>query len=392
MIEMEDSDKDYSKQVKDDAKSRLFSGTMFGFFQTLFMAFALLIPTIYFASMDISIAMFAFLLVIGDVFSFIAKPLLGHLTDRHGERIFLLAGGIAFVVCLFLIGQTSDIASIIVLKIISGVASALMFVTIFIYSLRHVREKPDRKVGTFNGLSSLGWTAGFLIPGIFIGIYGITSAFYLILAAGLVWVFLMYRLAEKKRSADAARPSFAFLKKTWKYIIFKTMDIGIFSAFIFFFTRYAMKTLGLSGSIVSLIVIAEVICFSVTNLIIGRISNPRIRRFWLPLCIASHFVGATFMVFGTSLVHFYLVGAFLGIAGGFIDVWMYSSISESFASADKGKVFGTLGWSNDLATIAGTQIPLLFVTLGLGTFTALYVYPLAMLATFLLSGWKSRHK
>jgi hypothetical protein len=98
------------------------------------------------------------------------------------------------------------------------------------------------------------------------------------------------------------------------------------------------------------------------------------------------------MVFGTSLVHFYLVGAFLGIAGGFIDVWMYSSISESFASADKGKVFGTLGWSNDLATIAGTQIPLLFVTLGLGTFTALYVYPLAMLATFLLSGWKSRHK
>jgi MFS family permease len=375
---------------KDRVNSRLLSGAMFGFFQTLFMAFAMLIPTMYFASLDISIMMFAFLLSIGDVFSFIMKPVLGHLTDRHGERKFLLVGGLAFVVCLFLIGQTADIATITLLKIVSGVASALMFVTIFIYSLRYVRDKPDRKVGTFNGLASLGWTAGFLIPGLFIGAYGISNAFYLILVSGIVWVLLMYKLAERKKSEDPARPSFAFLRRTWKYIILKTMDIGIFSAFIFFFTRYAMKTLGLSGGVVSLIVIAEVVCFSLTNFIVGRISNPRVRRFWLPVCIASHLVGATIMVFGTSLVHFYLVGAFLGIAGGFIDVWMYSSISEDFRPEEKGKVIGTLGWSNDLATIAGAQIPLLFVTLGLGTFTALYVFPLVMLVTYIASASRKK--
>ncbi len=366
---------------QDSPRSRILSGSLFGFFQTLFMAFAMLIPTMYFSSLNISIVMFAFLLSIGDVFSFALKPVLGHLTDRHGERALLLAGGLVFVICLFMIGQTTDLLAITGLKIASGVASALMFVTIFIYSLRHVRERPDRKVGTFNGLASLGWTAGFLIPGIFVGMYGISNAFYLILASGIVWVLLMHRLADRKRGEGAARPSFAFLRRTWKYIIFKTMDIGIFSAFIFFFTRYAMKTLGLSGGVVSLIVIAEVVCFSLTNFAVGRVSNPRIRRFWLPVCIAFHVAGATAMVFGSSLLHFYLVGAFLGIAGGFIDVWMYSRISEDFRPEEKGKVIGTLGWSNDLATIAGAQIPLVFIAAGLGTFTALYVFPLVMLAT-----------
>jgi predicted MFS family arabinose efflux permease len=367
-----------------ETKSRLMSGALFGFFQTLFMAFAMLIPTMYFSSLNISIIMFAFLLSIGDVFSFIAKPLLGHLTDRHGERVFLLIGGLVFIVCLFMIGQTTDILLITILKIISGIASALMFVTIFIYSLRFVKNEPDNKVGMFNGLSSLGWIIGFLIPGFFIDRFGISSAFYLLLVAGLVWVLLIYRFANKKRSGDAARPSFAFLKKTWKYIIFKTMDLAMFSAFVFFFARYALKTLGLSGSFVSLVVIAECVLFSATNLVVGRISNKRIRKYWLPLCIILHLAAATLMVFGSALPHYFIVAMLIGTAGGLIDIWTFSRISESFAAEEKGKVISTLSWNNDLATIVAAQVPVIFISAGLGTFTALYVFPLVMVVTLFL--------
>jgi len=376
--------------MTDDSRARLFSGAFFGFFQTVFMAFAMLIPTMYFSSLNISIVMFAFLLSIGDVFSFIAKPVLGHFTDKHGERSFLIVGGLVFISCLFMIGQTTDILLITVFKIISGVASALMFVTIFIYSLRFVNKDPDRKVGMFNGMSSLGWIIGFLIPGLFIDRFGIPSAFYLILAAGLVWVLMIYKFADKKRSGESAKPSFAFLKKTWKYIIFKTMDLAMFSAFVFFFARYALKTLGLPGSTVSLVVIAECVLFSGTNFVVGRISNKRIRKYWLPLCIVAHFSAATIMVFGNALPHYFIVAALIGVAGGLIDIWTFSRISEAFAAADKGKVIGTLGWNNDLATIAGAQVPLIFITLGLGTFTALYVFPLVMLAT-LVAGKAAKH-
>lgn len=367
----------------DHIRHRLFSGSTFGFFQTLFMAFALLVPTMYFSSLDISIVVYAFLLSIGDVFSFIMKPVIGYLTDRHGERRYLLVGGFLSIFCLFLIGQTTDILLITVLKVISGVASALVFVTIVIYSLRFVnRENPERKIGMFNGVSNLGWIVGLLIPGLFVDSYGIRPAFYLILAVGAVWVVLMFRLTRKYESGESAKPSFSVIKKTWKYIILKTMDLAMFSAFIFFFTRFALKDLGLPGSTVSMIVIVEVILFSSTNFIVGRMAGTRSRKFLVPACILAHLAAAGTMVFGSALPHYYLVGALIGMAGGFIDIWMYSRISEDFGYFEKGRVIGTVGWSNDLSTIIGAQVPLLFIALGLGTFSALFVFPLVMMVTF----------
>ncbi|MCK5021615.1 MAG: MFS transporter [Candidatus Peribacteraceae bacterium] len=367
----------------DEVKSRVLSGAGFGFFQTMFMAFALLVPTMYFSSLDISIVVYAFLLSIGDVFSFIMKPILGALTDRHGERRFLLFGGLAFIFCLFLVGQTTDIFLITIFKIISGVASALVFVTIIIYSLRYVKDEPENKIGIFNGLSNLGWIVGLLIPGMFVDSFGISPAFYLILVVGIIWVVFMFKFARKYESGESAKPSFAFVKRIWKFILLKTMDLAMFSAFIFFFTRYALKDLGLPGSTVSFIVIAEVLLFSGTNFLIGRVSNRRIRKYWLPLAIILHLGAATAMVFGTEISHYYIVGMLIGAAGGFVDIWMYSHISENFGYLEKGKVLGTLGWSHDLSTIIGAQVPILFIAFGFGTFTALYVFPVIMAITYI---------
>jgi MFS family permease len=361
------------------------SGATFGFFQTLLMAFAMMIPAMYFSSLDISIVVYAFLLSIGDVLSFIMKPILGFLTDKHGEKKYLLIGGFVFFFSLFLIGQTTSVVWIISLKVIGGVASALMFVMIIIYSLRMVKEKPDKKVGLYGGLSNLGWVLGLLIPGIFIDFFGLQPAFYLILIVGIVWVFLMFRFAKKYESGVSAKPSFSFMKKIPSFIIFKTMDLAMFSAFLFFFTRYALQTLGLSRSTVSIIVVVEVFFFAISNFLISRVSNKSVRRYWVPLCIIFHLLAASVMVFATSIIHYYLVSIFIGTAGGFIDIWIYSKVSENFAYHEKGKVIGTLGWSYDLATIAGAQIPLIFVALGLGTFTALYVFPIVILITYLVS-------
>jgi MFS family permease len=386
MIEMKDHKGDTLNDVKDDARTRLFSGSLFGLFQTLFMAFAMIIPAMYFSSLNISIVVYAFLLSIGDVFSFAMKPVIGHLTDRHGERRYLMAGGFVFFFSLFLIGQTSDVLAITALKIAGGVASALVFVTIIIYSLRKVgQDKPDRKVGFFSGVSNLGWTFGLLIPGLFMDAFGIKPAFYLIFVVGAVWVLLMLRFAKKYESKVSVRPSFSYMKKIPAYIIYKSMDLAMFSAFLFFFVRYALQTLGLSRSVVSMIVVVEVILFAASVFLVGRISNKKLRKYWVPFCILFHLLGATAMVFATSMVHYYLVAIFIGIAGGFIDIWIYSNVSEKFEQHEKGKVIGTLGWSYDLATIFGAQIPIIFVALGLGTFTALYVFPLVMLVTYLFA-------
>lgn len=346
------------------------------------MAFAMLIPTIYFSSLEISIVVYAFLLSIGDVFSFIMKPIVGALTDKHGERRYMIIGGIIFFVSLFLIGFTTDIVWLAILKIIGGVSSALVFVIIIIYSLRLVKDKPDSKVGFFTGLGNLGWVIGLFIPGLFVDSFGIQPAFYLIFAVGVLWIIFMFRFAKKKETKHSVRPSFSFLKKIPHLVILKSMDLAMFSAFLFFFTRYALQTLGLSGAVISSVVVAEVIIFALSNILVGKISNKNRRKYWIPAGIIFHLLAATTMFFAFDLMHYYLVGVFIGLAGGFVDVWIFSNISEKFESEEKGKVIGTFGWSYDFATILGAQVPLIFILLNLGTFTALFVFPIVMLITF----------
>jgi len=78
-----------------------------------------------------------------------------------------------------------------------------------------------------------------------------------------------------------------------------------------------------------------------------------------------------------------------GAAGGFIDVWLFSRISESVKKYDKGLFYGTFGWSYDFATIVGGQMPVIFVMLGLNQFASMFVFPGLMIIAYLLSKKKT---
>jgi MFS family permease len=374
------------KYTKEE-KGRLFSGAGFGFFHTMLRAFAMIVPAFYFSSLDISIVTYGFLLTIGDFFSFLLKPYLGHLTDKYGERKFLLGCSLLFFITLFLIGFTDFVPAIVFLKIISGVTSALLFVLIIIYGLRNVSKKPDRKVATFGAIKESGWILGLLIPGLVIDRFGIKPAFYLIFVAGVVWVYFMYKLTKKYKYKPKikVKASLSFLKKIPLLVILKSMDLAVFTAFLFFFTRYALQSLGLSRSIVSIIVVVETLLFSLTLYLVGRISKKSRRKYWVPVCIISHLIGIVVMLNASALYHYFLASILFGAAGGFIDVWLFSRISESVKKYDKGLFYGTFGWSYDFATIVGGQMPVIFVMLGLNQFASMFVFPGLMIIAYLLS-------
>ena len=370
-----------------DEKSRLYTGALFGFLQSLLMAFSIAIPAFYFNSIGVSLAVYAFLLSIGDVISFLSKPIIGNLTDRFGERNFLIAGVLIFVSSLFLIGQTTDVLLLTILKIVSGVAGAILFVVILIYGLRKVKVEPDKKVGFFGGIKSSGWIFGLLIPGIFISTFGIGNAFNLILLIGLVWLIATIHFARKYGIVEKikVKPSFAFIKKIPVLMVYKTMDLAMFSTFLFFFIRVGLKDLGLTAAVISIVLAIENIFFAGNQLLVGKISNKNRRKYWIPLTIISHLIAAWFIINANSLMDYILGGIFIGLAGGFMDVWIFSKISEDVEHHNKGKFIGTFGWSYDFATIIGAQLPLLVVAFGLNQFSALFVYPVVMLLTFLVA-------
>jgi len=369
----------------DENRGRLFSGAGFGFFHTMLMAFSIIVPVLYFSSLDITIGTYSILLTVGDFFSFLLKPSLGYLTDKYGERKFLLGCTFLFVIALFLIGFTDLILVIVFLKIVSAVASALLYVLIIIYGLRGVSENPDRKVGTFGAIKESGWILGLLIPGLVIDRLGVTTAFYLIFVAGIVWLYFVYALTKKYRYVSKIRvkASFSFIQKIPLLIVLKTMDLAVFTAFLFFFTRFALKSLGLSPSIVSIIVVVETLFFSLTQYLVGRVSDKSKRNYWVPACIISHFIGIIVMLNASALHHYFIVSILFGAAGGFIDIWLFSKISESVKEYNKGLFYGTFGWSYDLATIIGGQIPVIFAMLDLNEFTSMFVFPSLMTIAYL---------
>ncbi len=371
----------------DETKGRLFSGAGFGFFHTMLMAFSIIVPALYFSSLDLTIVTYGFLLTIGDFFSFLLKPYLGYLTDKYGERRFLLGCTFLFFITLFLIGFTDLIPAIVFLKIVSAVASALLYVLIIIYGLRNVNENPDEKVGTFGAIKESGWILGLLIPGLIIDSLGITTAFYVIFIAGIVWLCFMYELTKKYRFVPKikVKASFTFIQKIPLLVVLKTMDLAVFTAFLFFFTRFALKSLGLRPSIVSIIVVVETLFFSLTQYLVGRVSSKSKRKYWVPACIISHLIGIIVMLDASALHHYFIASVLFGAAGGFIDVWLFSRISESFAKYDKGLLYGTFGWSYDFATIVGGQMPVIFVMLGLNQFASMFVFPGLMIIAYLFS-------
>jgi MFS family permease len=134
-----------------------------------------------------------------------------------------------------------------------------------------------------------------------------------------------------------------------------------------------------------MIVVVEVLFFSLTQYLVSRVSNRSKRKYWIPACIISHLVGIIIMLNASSLPHYFIASIFFGVAGGFIDVWLFSRISESVEKYDKGLFYGTFGWSYDLATIIGGQMPVLFVLLGLNQFASMFVFPGIMLIGYLLT-------
>ncbi len=325
---------------------------------------------------------YAFLLTISDVFSFIIKPLSGFISDKHGERVLLLSSLLLYVISIYLIGQTSSVLLITLLQILAGIANAFLLSVIIIFALRHVKEKPDSKVGLFGGLMSSGWIFGLLIPGFIIENFGMSSAFLCYLIIGLLFFFLVFRFS-KVYKVKPVKHSLSFIKKVPMPLIYKTVDMAVFNAFVIFFIRYGIKSLGVSPGVLSLIIAFESLVFSLSDISLGRLSNHNRRRFWIPIGMCLYTLGILAMIFSTTL-SFYLLAAFMiGVGGSFIDIWVYSYISDNVEIENKGKVIGTVGWSYDFGTIFGAQVPAAFSFLAVNPFTSMLLFPLFGIASYI---------
>ncbi|MCH8022878.1 MAG: MFS transporter [Thaumarchaeota archaeon] len=370
-----------------EEKKRLLTGAGIGHLHSIILAFAFFLPLFYLNSLGLTLVVYATLFVVGDVFAFAVKPFVGYLTDKYGEGLLLTTTSAVFFISLFLIGQTASLGALATLRIANSVSGSVMFILVIIYGLRLVKSNPDYKVGLFNAIKNGGWIVGLSIFLYFFNIkgLGLSAAFYLILILGIVWTAFTYSYTRKVnfRPKISLKPSLSYLKRIPLFMSIKTLDLAMFTAFVIFFIPLARDELGLPRTIITIVVIVELIAFVGSNYLVGRFSNKSRRKYLIPIGILGHLLAGLTMLLATDLIHYFMVGIFIGIAGGFVDVWLFSRISESVKTEEKGKFLGTVGWSWDLGTIVGGLFPVGMILIGLNQFVALLLIPGLMAVSYL---------
>ena len=360
---------------------RLFFGSMLGFYKSFFHGFTMVLFSIYFTTLGISLLPYALLFVIGDGVSFFLKPLIGALSDRIGERYLLLVALTLSSVSAFLISFTNNLLYLALLQVLVAVSLATFLTVVIVFSLRPITQKPERKVSIFGGVTGLGWVFGLLLPGLFVDILGLKGAFYSLFLIGasitIIYVFFMKEFKFELR--EKSYPSIQTLKKVLDPLVYKTFDIAVFTAFLIFFVRFAIGKLGMAGSIVSLIVAFESLVFGLSEILIGRYAKIESKRMWIKWGALIHIAGITLLIFSNNIVLFFICSGLIGLAGAFIDVWCYSFLCEVIEVTKRGTLFSTFSLSQDLSTITGSSLPALASFFAINPFASMILFPAIIL-------------
>lgn len=145
-----------------------------------FTTFGLMIPTVpLFAAGPLGVgpAGVGFVIGIFSVTALVLRPFVGRLTDRHGRRSFLLAGGLLFTVVTAAHLLATGLIFLMLLRILLGVAEAMFFVAA---GAALVDLAPRDRLGealSYNSLSLyLGIAVGPLLGELLVDVGGFRAA------------------------------------------------------------------------------------------------------------------------------------------------------------------------------------------------------------------------
>lgn len=121
----------------------------------------------------------------------------GKYSDRFGRKPFLISGGYASAMIVFLYTVIGSVWQLYLLQIMSGLVAAL-FETSESSFLGDVTEKEKRgtDIGRYDALVGVAEALAIFTGGLLIGIFGFEIVFYIVAAIFLISTTFMFKLRE----------------------------------------------------------------------------------------------------------------------------------------------------------------------------------------------------
>jgi len=271
----------------------------------------------------------------------IFMPIIGRLSDRYGRKLFIVIGLFAYSVTSLGYIWANDVYQLTLVRLIQGVAAGMIIPVAQAY-IGDI--SPEGEEGTWMGYFNTAFFTGFgvgpLMGGILTDHFGMDTAFYsmggLNLLAFLVAIFLLPGTKQREMRA-ATGLSFkemgasGVVKGLFSYRLSFALGRAAFSCFL---PIFAVAYMGLSPTLIGVLLAVNIVLMSLLQLYSGGIADRFNRRI---LIILGSFISFSFLAL-VPLMHNFrqLLGlCIFGAIGGAI-----SMPAASALTVGEGRKFG----------------------------------------------------
>ena len=290
------------------------------------------------------------------VTALVLRPYAGRLSDRIGRRPLLVGGALAFAGVLAAHALVEQLAVLVALRLLLGMAEAFFFVAGFAAVADLAPEGRTGEALSFNSLSLyLGIAVGPLVGQFLLEWGGFALAWAGGAGLGVVAAVLASRIPETVRSTGAEAPPTPLINRAAlaPSLILFTAIAGM-GGFFAFLAIYATSNLRLDGAgtvllLFGLIVVTTRVAFAKLP---DRVPPFRLATFALGLCASGLLVAG---VVG-SAIGLYVGAAILAVGVAFTTPAMFAAIFSRVGPSERGSASGTASLFIDLGFGGGPML------------------------------------
>ncbi|MAG16420.1 MFS transporter [Candidatus Woesearchaeota archaeon] len=309
-------------------------------------------------------------------------PIAGKLSDHHGRRNFISGGLLVYTLSSFAYIIAIDVNSLIVVRLVQGMASAFVAPLAMAYIGDIAPKKQEgRYMGTFTISFFLGFGIGPIIGGTLNHVFSMNAAFIAMGALGLISLALVFLTLPELGVHKEKKPS-AFLKiikykAMQEILLIRVVTAFGVAGFMVFFPLYA-TSIGLNTAEIGTIITINLLVTALPQRYFGKLADKHNK---LALIILGNLVMATTILLIPLTWDFYsLLGLNIAMGlGGAIGLPANTALAAQFGRLHgMGSVMGLLQAAFAVGMTLGPLIA--GIILDLAGLTVVFFYTAAIVA------------
>lgn len=295
--------------------------------------------------------------------------LTGAFADRYGKRRTIALGAFVAALSAILSVLARSWEQLLILRAFGGVADAIAGPALLALVAELSGKEKGKTMGIFRSSQGLAFTMGPILGGTIAHFFSIYTPFYVDFGLTILGILLFLLLVPE---AKRKREKFALPLKTFGF--FKQNSTLMRIAYLGFSETFAFAALcsfvpalaigfGMSEVEIALFFTAEAIVFTLTNVVVGTLSDRIGRKHIMIVGLTCSSVNLIAFFFAKDFWQILLLMALYGFGSSSVYVLSSAMAADILPEENRAMLFGAFDALIDLGLVAGPSICFAFLSI-----------------------------